>query len=214
MSVEDPVEYELEGVAQIQMKPAIGLTFARALRSILRHDPDIIMVGEIRDRETAEIAIEAALTGHLVLSTLHTNSAAAAVTRLREMELPDYLLAATLRGVVAQRLVRRLCPACRKPSPKAMGIVEAISNVAEGTAYESSGCSECNGSGYRGRACIAEILPLTQALRREMLHGADEQALSDLGAQNGMTRLIDDGVAKVLDGVTSIDEVLKVASAS
>ncbi len=212
MSVEDPVEYELEGVSQIQIKPGIDLTFARTLRSILRHDPDIIMVGEIRDADTAEIAIEAALTGHLVLSTLHTNSAAAALTRLQEMGLPGYLLAATLRGIVAQRLVRRLCEACRRPSDQGSRLAAKLGGMSEhGTVFGPVGCPACGQSGYRGRSCIAEVLPITSELRDLMLEGAAEATLERRAVETGMVRLVDDGIAKANAGITSMEEVLKAA---
>src|SRR5213595_1634505 len=164
ITVEDPVEYQLAGINQIQVKPQIGLNFATLLRSILRHDPDVIMIGEIRDLETAQIAVQAALTGHLVLSTLHTNSAAATVTRLRDMGVEDYLLSATLKGVLAQRLVRRLCPHCKAPEPAPTALVErfGLDRLAPAGAelmlYRPVGCPECRGTGYRGRRAIAELL--------------------------------------------------------
>src|SRR5205814_813692 len=164
ITVEDPVEYQLTGINQIQVKPQIGLNFATLLRSILRHDPDVIMIGEIRDLETAQIAVQAALTGHLVLSTVHTNSAAATVTRLRDMGVEDYLLSATLKGVLAQRLVRRLCPKCKTPQPAAPALIErfGLDRLAPAggpiSLYHPIGCPECRGTGYRGRRAIAELL--------------------------------------------------------
>ena len=164
VTVEDPIEYQLAGINQIQVKPQIGLTFASLLRSILRQDPDVIMVGEIRDLETAQIAVQAALTGHLVLSTLHTNSAAATITRLRDMGVEDYLLTAVLRGVLAQRLVRRLCPHCRRDRAGAAGIGRAVSAWTGGAdarpimLWHAVGCPQCRDTGYRGRLAIAEFL--------------------------------------------------------
>ncbi len=160
VTVEDPIEYQLTGINQIQVKPQIGLNFASLLRSILRQDPDVIMIGEIRDLETAEIAVQAALTGHLVLSTLHTNSAAATVTRLRDMGLEDYLLAATLKAVLAQRLVRRLCPDCKEAAPAPRALIErfALDRFAPSgpiRLYQAVGCPSCRGTGYRGRRAIA-----------------------------------------------------------
>src|SRR5207248_2682079 len=172
ITVEDPVEYQLAGINQIQVKPQIGLNFATLLRSILRHDPDVIMIGEIRDLETAQIAVQAALTGHLVLSTVHTNSAAATVTRLRDMGVEDYLLSATLKGVLAQRLVRRLCPKCKIPEPAApimierFGLDRLVPPGEEVSVYRSAGCPECRDTGYRGRRASAALLGPTQELDR------------------------------------------------
>src|SRR5207237_2752275 len=164
VTVEDPIEYQLSGINQIQVKPQIGLNFASLLRSILRQDPDVIMIGEIRDLETAQIAVQAALTGHLVLSTLHTNSAAATVTRLRDMGVEDYLIAATLKGVLAQRLVRCLCPHCKSPEPMPRSLVERFgldrmaADLAHLPLYRAVGCPKCRGTGYLGRRAIAELL--------------------------------------------------------
>jgi general secretion pathway protein E len=186
MSVEDPVEYHLDGMVQTQVQPAIGLDFARALRAILRHDPDIVLVGEIRDRETAEISLRAALTGHLVLSTLHTNSAAATIPRLLEMGVADHLMAATLRGVVAQRLVRKLCPACA-----------------------GAGCAACFGIGFKGRAALIEVMPITHGIRGLVMRHADAAAIRDQAVADGMRTLHDDGMDRVTAGLTTRDEVLK-----
>ena len=212
-TVEDPVEYHLAGVNQIHVRPQIGLDFANVLRSILRQDPDIIMIGEIRDVETARIAVQASLTGHLVLSTLHTNSAAGAVTRLIDMGLEDYLLASCLRGVVAQRLVRKLCTACRKPLA---GVPEALRrfNYDFGAAAfcEPQGCAACHGTGYRGRTVIHEVLQVTPAIAAAMTRRAPEPELEKLGRSSGMTGLLHNGLSKAACGETSIDEVLRIVA--
>jgi general secretion pathway protein E len=210
MSVEDPIEYHLDGITQIQVKPAIGLTFATALRSILRHDPDIIMVGEIRDRETAEIAIQAALTGHLVLSTLHTNSAVATIHRLLDMGIADYLIAPTLVGVIAQRLVRRLCPDCARPAPD--GWRQRVAGGDEAAAlavHEPVGCPACHGLGYRGRVAVSEILALTEPLRQQILRRGSPHELQAAAAAAGMVTLRQDGFRKVVAGLTTVEEVLR-----
>lgn len=199
MSVEDPVEYHLDGMIQTQVQPAIGLDFARALRAILRHDPDIVLVGEIRDRETAEIALRAALTGHLVLSTLHTNSAAATMPRLLEMGVADHLMAATLRGVVAQRLVRTLCAACRVPAGSGA------------TAHRPVGCTACHGTGFRGRAALIEVLAVTAPIRTLLMRHADAAAIEAQAVADGMRTLHDDGLDRVAAGLTTHEEVMKVA---
>jgi general secretion pathway protein E len=186
MSVEDPIEYHLDGMVQTQAQPAIGLDFARALRAILRHDPNVVLVGEIRDRETAEIAMRAALTGHLVLSTLHTNSAAACIPRLLDMGVADHLIAATLRGVVAQRLVRTLCRACR-----------------------GAGCTSCQGRGFQGRAALVEVLAVTDAIRGLVMRGADARAIHAQAVADGMRPLAEDGAARIAAGLTTAAEVAK-----
>ena len=216
LTVEDPVEYELAGINQIQVKPQIGLTFARSLRSMLRHDPDVMMVGEIRDRETAEISVQAALTGHLVLSTLHTNDAASTLTRLLDMKIEAYLLASSLRAILAQRLVRRLCLQCRSPyraSPEQAAYL-ALDDVAAGdggpTLYRANGCERCAGTGYQGRIAIAEFLPITDAIRRLILGQADDSTLRDAARHDGMRALRQDGLLKAAQGITSVEEVLRV----
>jgi general secretion pathway protein E len=206
MSVEDPVEYALPGVTQIQASPAVGLGFAAALRSMLRHDPDVMMVGEIRDRETATVAIEAALTGHLVLSTLHTNSAAAAVTRLREMGAPDYLIGAAVSGVAAQRLVRRLCPNCKRPGQTP----EMADMPANARIFTPVGCPACRGTGYRGRLAVAEVLEIEPETRDLILAGADHGAIERAAVAQGMTTLWRNGVALAAAGETSLEEVMRV----
>ena len=185
VTVEDPIEYQLPGVNQIQVKPQIGLNFASLLRSILRQDPDVIMVGEIRDLETAQIAVQAALTGHLVLSTVHTNSAAATISRLRDMGLEDYLLTAVLRGILAQRLVRRLCMHCRREEEAAPQLVErfGLDRRCGGTPmlFHPVGCKHCRGTGYRGRMAIAEFLELTPAIERLIFGRAEHTEIERAG---------------------------------
>lgn len=214
ITVEDPVEYQLRGVNQIQVKPKIGLTFANALRSILRQDPDIIMIGEIRDLETAQIAVQAALTGHLVLATLHTNTAAATITRLLDMGVEDYLVTSTVVGIQAQRLVRRLCPDCREPYEALPELVRQVDPQAEGpmTLYRPKGCKQCNGQGYRGRMGVLEVLPMTDEVRRLVLQHAESQEIHKAAVAAGMRSMYQDGVAKARRGVTTLEEVVRVTS--
>jgi general secretion pathway protein E/type IV pilus assembly protein PilB len=218
MSAEDPIEYEMAGVNQVQMKPEIGLTFAHALRTFLRQDPDVIMVGEIRDRETAEIAIRAALTGHLVFSTLHTNDSAASINRLLDMGIEPFLVASAVEGIVAQRLIRRLCPACRKPLELDTAKIELlrkegfpVEELATHTVYEPVGCDACRGSGFKGRTGIYEILTVDDHIRPLII---DRSASSDIkreAMRHGLHTLRDDGWRKVLDGVTTVEEILRVS---
>ena len=213
ITIEDPVEYQLSGVNQIHVKPQIGLTFANGLRSIVRQDPDVIMVGEIRDAETAEIAVQAALTGHLVFSTLHTNDAAGAISRLLEMGVQDYLLSSSLLGVLAQRLVRRLCPSCRQQVPFTASVapdLEAQNGSALKSVYEAVGCAACSGTGYLGRVGIFELLPVTSEICKIIVQRADAGAIRNLAVQQGMHPLRDDGWDKVRQGVTTLAEVLRV----
>lgn len=212
VTVEDPVEYRMAGVNQVQAHPGIGLDFAAALRSILRQDPDVVMVGEIRDGETARIAVQAALTGHLVISTLHTNSAPATVTRLMDMGIEPYLIAATLNGVVAQRLVRRLCAACAEPTPASPQERLRLGIAADAplSLKRARGCPACNGTGYRGRMVASEIMTLDGELRGLIAARADEQALAARAGSAGMTTLADSARARVLDGDTTLDEVGRV----
>jgi general secretion pathway protein E len=215
LTVEDPIEYQLDGVNQIQVQPEIGLNFANVLRSILRADPDIIMIGEIRDAETAEIAVQAALTGHLVLSTLHTNNAASTITRLLDMGVEDYLLTSTLTGVTAQRLVRTLCPGCQTPYRALPELVDQMrlrryTTQPEITLYRAAGCEGCNGTGYFGRTCIFETLTVTDAVRRMILQRAESNQLHQAAVEDGMRTMYDDGVTKALAGVTTLEEVLRV----
>ena len=215
ITIEDPVEYQIPGINQIQVKPEIGLTFAAAIRSILRHDPDVILVGEIRDLETAEIAVQAALTGHLVFSTLHTNDALGAVARLAEMGIEPYLIAAATVGLVAQRLVRLLCPRCRRrrePSPEFLKALEARPDPpAEVVCYEPVGCDHCAHTGYRGRMAIYEIVPVDAALRRLVLEGRAEENLRAHARRQGHLSLFQDGLRKAARGLTTFQEVLRVA---
>jgi general secretion pathway protein E len=215
VTVEDPIEYQLPGINQIQVKPQIGLNFASLLRSILRQDPDVIMIGEIRDLETAQIAVQAALTGHLVLSTLHTNSAAATVTRLRDMGIEDYLLTATLKGVLAQRLVRRLCPDCKaaEPAPAALverfGLERFVSRSEPLMLYHAIGCPECRGTGFRGRRAIAELLVPSREIDRLMFERADQNAIERAAIAGGMQPIFDAGLAAAVEGDTTIEEVVR-----
>jgi general secretion pathway protein E len=212
ITIEDPVEYQIRGIGQIQVNPKIHLTFANGLRSILRQDPDIIMVGEIRDAETAEIAIQASLTGHLVLSTLHTNDAASAVTRLVDMGIEPFLVASSLSAVVAQRLVRRLCPNCkvrRDPSPEeARGIGFTV--LPSTPFYRPGGCEKCLQTGYSGRIALFEILVADETVRSAILTRSDADGIRALAVSQGMRTLLSTGAEKVLTGVTSAEEVLRV----
>ncbi|MGE0385522.1 MAG: type II secretion system ATPase GspE [Gammaproteobacteria bacterium] len=215
LTVEDPIEYQLEGVNQIQVKPQIGLTFANALRHIMRQDPDAIMVGEMRDLETARIAVQSALTGHLVLSTLHTNDAGGSITRLLDMGVEDYLITSTVNGVLAQRLVRRLCPQCREPYEAGADQVAHLAEHAAAHAgpvrlYRGRGCAACAHGGYRGRLAIVEFMPMSESLRALILRRADAGALQAQAIAEGMRTLEQDGLAKALAGATSMDEVLRV----
>ncbi|MGH6891715.1 MAG: GspE/PulE family protein, partial [Dongiaceae bacterium] len=215
LSVEDPIEYQLEGINQIQVKPGIGLDFAGVLRSLLRHDPDIMMVGEIRDLETAEIAVQAALTGHLVLSTLHTNSAAASITRLLDMGVREFLLTSTVNGAAAQRLVRTLCRHCRQPFRPLPELIEQLGLARYGaspdvTLYRPAGCVECGGSGYHGRTSIFEVLTVDDEIRRLILRHAETNEMQRAAVGQGMRTMYDDGMTKALAGETTVEEVLKV----
>jgi general secretion pathway protein E len=214
VTVEDPIEYQLTGINQIQVKPQIGLNFANLLRSILRQDPDVIMIGEIRDLETVQIAVQAALTGHLVLSTVHTNSAAATLTRLRDMGLEDYLMTATLRGVLAQRLVRRLCPVCKTPEPATLALIERfglerLAPTNEITLFHPKGCLECRGTGFRGRRAIAELLVPNRTIDRLIFEGAEEAAIERAAIEQGMRTIFDSGLIAALEGDTTIEEVVR-----
>jgi general secretion pathway protein E len=214
ITVEDPIEYQLTGINQIQVKPQIGLNFASLLRSILRQDPDVIMIGEIRDLETVQIAVQAALTGHLVLSTIHTNSAAATMTRLRDMGLEDYLMTATLKAVLAQRLVRRLCPACKTPDPAPAALIErlGLERLAppQGiTLFHPRGCPECRGTGFRGRRAIAELLVPSHAVDRLIFDGADAAAIERTAVEQGMRPIFDTGLLAAAEGETTIEEVVR-----
>jgi general secretion pathway protein E len=216
LTVEDPIEYQLNGIGQMQVNPKVGLTFARGLRHILRQDPDIIMVGEIRDRETAEMAIQAALTGHLVLSTLHTNDSAGAVTRLVDMGIEPFLVSSSLIGVIAQRLVRVLCPRCKEryePGPdehRLLGVHGQEPGPTAHVVYRKTGCDECLRTGYLGRMGVYEFLAIDDDIRRVILRGGDSRSVGSEAEKKAMKRMIDDGADKVLQGITSIEEVLRV----
>jgi general secretion pathway protein E len=214
-TVEDPIEYQLDGVNQIQVKPQIKLTFAEILRTLLRHNPDVIMIGEMRDFETAQIAIQAALTGHLVLSTLHTNNASSSINRLLDMKIDDYLVTSTVNGVMAQRLVRRLCEACRKPRALLPEMVQRLGlaplmNGREPTLYDAVGCEQCHGSGYRGQMAVIEVLALSDAIRRLVLNHAEAREIHRVAVEEGMRTMYHDGLLKALAGTTTVEEVLRV----
>ncbi len=215
ITIEDPVEYQLAGVNQIHVKPQIGLTFANGLRSIVRQDPDVIMVGEIRDYETAEISVQSALTGHLVFSTLHTNDASGAISRLLEMGVEDYLLASSLLAVMAQRLVRTLCPQCRRPAegrvlPNGNGATTNGAKGAPTTAFEAQGCEACDMTGYHGRNGIFELLTISEGVRQLILKRSASDAIKNAAVAQGMRTLREDGWRKVREGSTTVAEVLRV----
>ena len=217
LTVEDPVEYQLQGISQMAINPKIGLTFATGLRSFLRQDPDVIMVGEIRDRETAEIAIQASLTGHLVFSTVHTNDAAGAITRLVDMGVEPFLVASSLTALLAQRLVRRLCTGCReayRPTAEELAEVgmtpEQVARAGNPTLYRAAGCPACGQTGYRGRTGIYEFLPVDDEIRTLAIKNVDSNTIKKQAVKRGMTTLLEDGARKVLAGETSIAEVLSV----
>lgn len=214
ITIEDPIEYQIEGIGQIQVNPKINLTFASGLRSIVRQDPDVILVGEIRDRETAEIAIQSSLTGHLVFSTLHTNDAASAVTRLIDMGIEPFLVTSSVIAIIAQRLVRVLCPKCKEvhiPDDESLENIGIRREVLRDHAiFTKKGCQACMNTGYRGRTAIFEIMIIDEGLKRLILKTSDSNQINDKATRRGMTSLLDDGVRKVLAGTTTIEEVLRV----
>ncbi len=214
ITVEDPVEYQLKGINQIQVKPSIGLTFGNTLRSIVRQDPDVILIGEIRDAETAEIAIQSALTGHLVLSTLHTNDAPSAITRLIDMGMEDYLLSSTIIGILAQRLVRVACPYCQVPTSPDPGVLRELKldgrNLGGLGMIDVKGCEKCSHTGYWGRSGIFEFLEVTEQIQRLILEKRDSNIIKEAARKNGMRTLREDGWMKVKQRVTTVAEVLRV----
>jgi general secretion pathway protein E len=214
ITVEDPVEYRLAGISQIQVNSKIGLTFARGLRSIVRQDPDVILIGEIRDQETAEIAVQSALTGHLVFSTLHTNDSPSAITRLVDIGIEPFLISSSLLAVIAQRLVRVLCPECKEPyvpDSTTLNIGLSDEDIKNHTIYRAKGCESCFQTGYRGRIGIFEIMLITDKMQNLILKSFDAFQIKQLAKKESMVTLRQDGIDKVLQGVTTIEEVLRVA---
>ena len=210
LTIEDPIEYQLAGVNQVQVNPKAEVTFASALRSFLRQDPDVIMVGEIRDRETADIAIQAALTGHLVLSTLHPNDAPGGMSRLMDMDVEPFLLASSVVGVVAQRLVRAICPKCKAPYRPPATIAQQAGVTGEASLFRGAGCDACKRTGYKGRVAIFELMPVTDEIRERVAVRAPSHVLRETARSGRMATLYDDGMAKVRAGITTIEEVLRV----
>jgi type II secretion system protein E len=214
ITVEDPVEYQMLGINQVQIRPEIGLTFASGLRSILRQDPDIVMVGEIRDSETADIAVKAALTGHLVLSTLHTNDAPGAIARLVDMGIEPFLVSSSLLMVCAQRLLRKVCPHCKEPAEVPPDVFRRLGitgeQTKEGGYYHGRGCSRCKDTGYMGRMAILEVLSVSDAMRDQILHNTSAKAIREQALKEGMKTLAMAGIAKAKSGLTSLEEVLRV----
>ena len=213
MTTEDPVEYDIDGIIQMPIDPEIGNTFAQCLRSILRQDPDIILVGEIRDRETAQIAVQASLTGHLVFSTLHTNDAPSTITRLKDMGIPEFLITATLQAILAQRLVRRICKECRteiNPTEEQLAQLNLTSaDVAGKRFYQGAGCVTCNNTGYKGRTAIHEFLVVNEEIRDIILRNGSVAEMAEAAKRNGMTPLRDAGLDKIYEGITTIEEVMR-----
>jgi type IV pilus assembly protein PilB len=213
MTTEDPVEYDIDGIIQMPIDADIGNTFAQCLRSILRQDPDIILVGEIRDKETAEIAVQASLTGHLVFSTLHTNDAPSTITRMRDMGIPSFLITATVQAILAQRLVRTICKDCREqftPSVEQLYELQLTPETAAGkTFYRGKGCVTCNNTGYKGRTAIHEFMIITDELRALVNHGASVGELREAASRGGMLTLRDAGMLKMHAGLTTIEEVAR-----
>ena len=217
MTIEDPVEYVFPSINQIQTNEQAGISFANGLRSILRQDPDVILVGEIRDVETARIAVQSALTGHLVLSTLHTNDAAGGITRLLDMGLEEYLLTSTVNGILAQRLIRKLCPACKAGAiapPEIVNNLRLRRYAPDGDIilYKPVGCPACAGMGYRGRLAIIEFLPMTDPIRKLIMAHEEAGAIQKLAIAEGMQTLYENGLVKVIQGITSLEEVMRVTS--
>ena len=219
LTVEDPVEYQINGINQIQVKPQIDLTFANALRSLVRQDPDVLLIGEIRDKETADIAIESALTGHLVLSTLHTNDAPGAITRLRDIGIESFLMADSLLAIMAQRFIRILCPHCKIEYPARdvdiNRIIEILPDLPSSFAlYQNKGCDRCGYTGFKGRQGIFEVLPISDEIRSAIVAGKDAGSISQLAYQLEYRPLVHHGFRKVVEGITTLSEVLRVTSLS
>jgi general secretion pathway protein E len=217
LTIEDPIEYHIAGINQTQVHPTIGLTFATALRSFLRHDPDVIMVGEMRDGETAHIGVHAALTGHLVLTTLHTNTAAGAIPRLIDLQVESFLLASSVRAIVGQRLVRVLCEHCKEPHQLSRDLAQeqryaALGFQAGETLYNAKGCDWCGFTGYHGRRGVFEVMEVTPRVRHAIGPKTDATELEKVARAEGMTTMTDDGVAKCRAGLTTIDEVFRVTA--
>jgi type IV pilus assembly protein PilB len=213
ITTEDPVEYDVDGLIQVQMKPDIGLVFARCLRSILRQDPDVILVGEIRDLETAQISAQASLTGHIVFTTLHTNDAPSSIARLLDMGIEPFLITATVEGIIAQRLIRKICENCKtqfEPSDAQLIELQLLPDDVKGKKFfYGRGCSKCNGTGYKGRTGIFEIMVFNDEIRDLIMHQASTNVLRAAGQKAGMRLLRDNGLAAIYDGVTTIDEIVK-----
>ena len=210
ITVEDPVEYNADHVNQIQVNEKVGLTFAAGLRSILRQDPDVVMVGEIRDQETAQIALQAALTGHLLLSTLHTNDATSSITRLMDMGIEDYLLSSTLIGVLAQRLTRKLCPECKVPTVLPDAVVEQLKLDKSKTYYKADGCRHCDFTGYKGRQAVGELFVMNQDVKEMMKNGLNDHEIREIMKKQGMRTISDKLKDMMADGLTSYEEALRV----
>ncbi|MBS0654282.1 MAG: type II secretion system ATPase GspE [Verrucomicrobia bacterium] len=213
MTIEDPVEYRLKGISQMGVHPKIGLTFAAGLRHILRQDPDVIMVGEIRDKETAEIAIQAALTGHLVLSTLHTNDAPSAIARLVDMGIEPYLISSCCIGIMAQRLVRKICPLCKTSYTPTASERDTLKEIEANKLYKGAGCSSCLGSGYQGRHGVYELMPITNAVRKQILHSPEATQIQNVACAEGMMTLRSHSQSLALQGITTMEEVWRVTRA-
>ncbi|MFB5067652.1 MAG: GspE/PulE family protein [Candidatus Wallacebacter cryptica] len=213
ITIEDPVEYQLEGINQVQVNPKVNLTFATGLRSMLRQDPDVIMVGEIRDKETAEIAVRSALTGHLVLSTLHTNHTVATIARLMDMGIEPYLISSTVSAVISQRLVRKVCPDCRQAvpltDPVVIRFIKSLNMAVPEQVYQGTGCPLCNDTGYHGRAAVEEVLLMNKKLRQAVDHHAGEDELKQIAVEAGMVTLQENAVNKLIEGITSVEEIIR-----
>jgi type II secretory ATPase GspE/PulE/Tfp pilus assembly ATPase PilB-like protein len=214
VTVEDPIEYQLEGLNQVTARPDLGLTFANALRSILRQDPDVIMIGEIRDFETADISIKSALTGHLLLTTVHTTTATGALVRLINMGVEPFLMASSIVLTAAQRLVRKVCPDCKEPYTLEEQLKERLGIKEKGKIafFRPKGCKHCSGTGYRGRVALIETLPITASMRRLISERADEHKIRDAARREGMIVLREDGLSKAREGIISLEEVLRVTA--